>query len=322
MIRFIKEENLDYQLFHGHYVDAGIVTLAVAGHYSRPAYFTAHSLGAWKREQMGGDPDEMESKFNFNHRVAEENRILNTVEGNSVTTELQLDKLRELYDYPKDNVEVIAPGVDIHRFHPVDDTEKQSIEGLPEKYIYCLSRIDTNKGHDMLLEAFHVLLNNVPDAHLVIGGGSPNPKPREKKVFDMMHSIIDKYDLGAKVHFIGYVPDEMMVSYYQNASAFVLPSLFEPFGMTAQESMACGVPVIASKYGGIRTVIQSGHNGILVDPKDANEFAASMEKLINDKETRRRIGNAGLELIRKYFSWEFIARKHLDFYSHFSDLIF
>ena len=59
MVGFIRENDLSYDLFHGHYVDAGIVALKVAAAFAKPAFFTAHSLGAWKRAQMGGDPEEM-----------------------------------------------------------------------------------------------------------------------------------------------------------------------------------------------------------------------------------------------------------------------
>ena len=69
MVQFIKDNKLEYDLYHGHYVDAGIVSLDVARAFNKPAYFTAHSLGAWKQDQMGGDPEEMEKKFNFKHWI-------------------------------------------------------------------------------------------------------------------------------------------------------------------------------------------------------------------------------------------------------------
>jgi mannosylfructose-phosphate synthase len=320
MIKFIEQENLIYSLFHGHYIDAGIVTLDVARHFDKPSFFTAHSLGAWKREQMGGDPGEMEIKFKFNHRVSEENRILNSVAANSVTSDLQLEKLHQLYNYKETNVDVIPPGVDIHRFKSPDRKDKPANGNLPERYIYCLSRIDTNKGHDMLLKAFYKVSQRIPEVKLIIGGGSPKPKPREQQVFKMMDQVIDDLGIRDSLVFVGYVPDDLMASYYQHASLFVMPSLFEPFGMTTQEAMACGTPVIASKYGGIRTVIENEKNGILVDPKDADEFAEAMIRLITDPEWNSKIGRAGQKFIREHYSWEVIAKRHLKFYSRYSML--
>jgi mannosylfructose-phosphate synthase len=314
METFIKEQGLEYDLYHGHYVDAGIVTVEIAKRMKKPSYFTPHSLGAWKRQQMGGDPVEMEKKFNFKLRIAEEINVFNSVKGLSMTTVLQYEKLKELYDYDADNIVVIAPGVDIHRFHPptLDDLRIQT--ELPEKYIFCLSRIDTNKGHDLLLEAYAKIQKQIPDIDLVIGGGSPNPKPRELGVFEKMHSIIDKHQMKDRVHILGYVADEMMVPYYQQSMFFVLPSLFEPFGMTVQEAMACGKAVIASKYGGIRNVITHQKNGILADAANADEFGNYILDLSLSDEKREKMGIAAYQLIRDKYSWEAISGQFLDFF--------
>lgn len=319
MEAFIKEQGLEYDLYHGHYVDAGIVTIDIAKRMNKPSYFTPHSLGAWKKDQMGGDPEEMEKKFNFRLRIAEEMRVFKAVNGMSLTTKVQYEKLKELYNYDADNIVIIPPGVDIHRFHPptADDLRVQT--GLPDKYIFCLSRIDSNKGHDLLLEAYATIKDQIPDIDLVIGGGSPNPKPREIAIFDKMRSIIDKHNMKDRVHLIGYVPDEMMVPYYQQSLFFVLPSLFEPFGMTVQEAMACGKAVVASKYGGIKDVIVNGVTGILSDVADPQAFGKDMLELCLDDEKRERIGMAGSKLIREKYSWEAIAGQFLEFFDKFYD---
>ncbi len=318
MVSFIRENNLDYDLFHGHYVDAGIVTIDVAAQLKKPSFFTAHSLGAWKREQMGGDAGDMEEKFKFNHRINEEIRIFETVNAHTVTSQLQLEKIRELYGYLSNNVEVINPGVNVHKYHPPVPTESLIKTGLPEKYIYTLSRIDSNKGYDMLLKAFDIVRKQKPEVRLVIGGGSPDPKPREMEVFKMMRDIIRERGMEKSVDLKGYIPENMMVPYYQQALFFVLPSLFEPFGMTTQEAMACGKPVVASRYGGIRTVITNNEDGILVDPKNETEFSDVMMKLLNDHDFREKIGHAAYLLIQDHFSWEVIAGKHLDFYRKYA----
>jgi len=108
-----------------------------------------------------------------------------------------------------------------------------------------------------------------------------------------------------------------MVPYYRQAEIFVLPSLFEPFGMTSTEAMACGVPVIASKFGGIQNVISSGKNGILVDPSDPDKFAEAMIKLIKNKNKAQTLGQNGYVTIKNNYSWEAIAQRHIDFYCKF-----
>jgi mannosylfructose-phosphate synthase len=317
MVKFVQENNLNYDLYHGHYVDAGIVTLDVAKALNKPAFFTAHSLGAWKKDQMGGDPEEMERQFKFAHRIAEEIRIFKQVNAQTLTTQLQLEKLEQLYDYYADNIVIIEPGTDIHTYHPLPPGESDVQIELPEKYVLCISRIDSNKGHDMLLNAFEIVRKEVSGLDLVIGGGSPNPKERELEIKAGMKKIVDEKGMQDKVHIIGYVPDELMAPYYRQAEMFALPSLFEPFGMTTTEAMACGTPVVASKFGGIRTVINTGENGILVDPTDPQEFADAIIDLLRDKEKAKKIGEAGAETVKNYLSWEAIARRHLEFYEKY-----
>jgi len=317
MVDFIRNNNLEYDLYHGHYVDAGIVALDVAEAMGKPVYFTAHSLGAWKRDQMGGDPEEMEKKFNFRHRIAEEIRIFDTVNAQSLTSIVQQEKLRELCDYEADNIEIIPPGVDVHHFYPQKEGETPVKTELPEKYVFCLSRIDTNKGHDLLLHAWDIVRKEVDDVSLVIGGGSPNPKPRELGVFATMDKIIAEAGMQDRVTRIGYVPDEMMRPYYQQAELFVMPSLFEPFGMTCQEAMACGTPVIASKFGGIRNTIKNGYNGYLVDSANPVEFADAIMEMLKDEEKCRQIGQNAYKVIVEEYSWEAIARRHLEFYEKY-----
>ncbi|MEE4255936.1 MAG: glycosyltransferase [Bacteroidales bacterium] len=317
MVDFIKDNNLEYDLYHGHYVDAGIVALDVARSMGKPVYFTAHSLGAWKRDQMGGDPEEMEKKFNFRHRIAEEIRIFDTVNAQSLTSIVQQEKLKELCDYEADNIEIIPPGVDVHHFYPRKEDEAPLKTELPEKYVFCLSRIDTNKGHDLLLHAWDIVRKEVDDVTLVIGGGSPNPKPRELGVFATMDKIIAEAGMEDRVTRIGYVPNDMMRTYYQQAILFVMPSLFEPFGMTCQEAMACGTPVIASKFGGIRNTIKNGFNGYLVDSANPVEFADAIMELLKDEEKCRLIGQNAYKVILEEYSWEAIARRHLAFYEKY-----
>jgi mannosylfructose-phosphate synthase len=317
MIQYIKDNGLDYDLFHGHYVDAGIVTLEVAQAFNKSPFFTAHSLGAWKQDQMGGDPEEMEKKFNFKHRIAEEMQIFKAVNAQTLTSIVQYEKLKELYNYDADNIEIIAPGVDVHRFKIPIEKELNAPSTLPKKYVFCLSRIDTNKGHDLLLKAFALVKDEVKDVDLVIGGGSPNPKPREQGVFDMMHQIIAEEKMEDRVMFIGYVDDDKMAQYYQQSELFVLPSLFEPFGMTTQEAMACGKPVVASKFGGIRNVITHEKDGMLVDAANPMEFADAMIKILRNPNFKQNLGQSAYDLIQREYSWEAIADTFLYFYQKY-----
>jgi len=317
MVQFIRQNGLQYDLFHGHYVDAGIVTVDVAKALQKPAFFTEQSLGAWKRKDMSGDPHEMERRFRFNHRISEELRVFKSVVVQTVTTEVQREAMEQLYGWRTDNVVIIPPGVDAQRFHPMKDDETTIASKLPPRYVFNLGRIDSNKGHDLLLNAFDIVQREMPQVDLVIGGGSSKPQKTELELIASMKQIIQEKQMVTRVHILGYVPDEHLVSYYQRSELFVLPSIFEPFGMTALEAMACGKPVVASKLGGIREVISSGQDGLLVDPSNTGELASTMIDLLKDPERVRCMGLQGRKKIEEEYSWDAIANRHLEFYERF-----
>ena len=191
MITFIRENKLDYDLFHGHYVDAGIVTLQVAGAFSKSAFFTSHSLGAWKKQMTSGDPKEMDKIFNFTFRIAEELRIFQSVRAQTTTSKEEEKKIEELYQFRSPRMEFIPPGVDVHLFHPLEEgeTEEKTEIALPLQYIFVIGRISKAKGHDSLLPAFLRVLKEFPDIHLVLGGGSKNPDDEEREVFDTRKAL-------------------------------------------------------------------------------------------------------------------------------------
>jgi mannosylfructose-phosphate synthase len=314
MIKFIRNNELNYDLFHAHYVDAGVVAVIMAKALDKPVFFTSHSLGAWKRELMKGHSEEMEKKYRFNQRIGEEKKVFRAVNGQTATTKAQIQIMESLYDFQSGNTVIIPPGVNIEAFHP---EEASGDSELPTNYIFCLSRIDENKGHEVLLNAFDLVRRKVPDIHLVIGGGSPEPKPREVKLLNRIERIIEESGMHDLVHVLGYVPDKKMRALYKRAKLFVLPSTFEPFGMTALESMACGTPTIVSQFAGISEFLHNRRNCIITDPTNKAEFADVIIELLEDRKLAERIGRTGLVIVRERFSWAAIAEKHMEFYRDF-----
>jgi mannosylfructose-phosphate synthase len=312
---FIKQSGLEYDLFHSHYWDAGYAGMNLADRFGLPFIYTAHSLGAWKKEQMGGDPAEMEKLFKFTERIHWENIIFRRAEAQTVTTVDGRESYKRLYDFESDDMIVIPPGVDVYRFRPEPHTDTPPVD-TPEKYVFALSRIDSNKGIDFLIKAFdHV--SKKSDAQLVIGGGSKNPKQHEIDVKKALFELVESLDLGGRVTFTGYVPDEHLDTYYRNARVFVLPSKYEPFGMTVLEAMGCGTPVVATGFGGLRHVLTNRKDSLLVDPSDSEQLGSAIADILTNEELAAKLRKTGLELIEKKFSWQSIAKQHVDFYINY-----
>jgi mannosylfructose-phosphate synthase len=315
MEAYIREHDLAYDLFHSHYWDAGYSGMNLAKRFGLPFIYTAHSLGAWKKEQMGGDPEKMEKLFKFTERTHWENIIFRRATAQTVTTLDGKETYKRLYDFESDDLVIIPPGVDVRRFRPVPTEFSSGLE-TPDNYIFALSRIDSNKGIDFLIKAFaHV--KEKSNAVLVIGGGSKNPKDHEVEVKNGLLGLVTSLDLADRVTFTGYVRDEDLDTYYRDARVFVLPSKYEPFGMTVLEAMACGTPVVATGYGGLRHVLTNRRDSLLVDPSNSDELACAIIEVLTDEMLAAKLTEVGLKLIEQKFSWQSIAKQHISFYQDY-----
>lgn len=316
MAAYIEAGALRYDLVHSHYWDAGYAGMDLAERLGLPFIFTAHSLGAWKKEQMGGDSEEMEKLFKFTQRIHWENIIFRRATAQTVTTLDGKETYKRLYGFESDDLVVIPPGVDVSRFRP-EPSGRPAPFGIRGKFVFALSRIDSNKGLDYLIRGFD-RVRRESDASLVIGGGSKAPGEHEIEVKRSLVALVDELSLGDRANFAGYIPDADLDTYYRNASVFVLPSKYEPFGMTVLEAMACGTPVVATGHGGLRHVLTDRQDSLLVDPSDPAEISSAILEVLKDRELASRLREAGLRLVQERFSWQSIARQTLAFYERYA----
>jgi len=316
MIDFIKENGLDYDLYHGHYVDAGIVALEVAEAFLKPVFFTAHSLGAWKKQLVGGDPEKMDKKYNFKHRISEEKRIFQSINGQTVTSREEIDKIEHLYNFKPERIEFIPPGVDVHKFRPLHQGEKEEKPDitLPDKYIFMASRTSNVKGHDLLLKAYVKVLEEFNNVNLVFCGDVECQDIEGLKVLSRIKSLVKKNQIKENVKLLGCIPNDFLPVFYRKAEIYVLPARFEPFGMAALEAMACRVPVVISKYAGIQENLTNGQDFLKVDPYNTQQLADAIIHLLKDEKFANRLAEKGRETVLNKFSWEAIAERFIEFY--------
>jgi glycosyltransferase involved in cell wall biosynthesis len=137
----------------------------------------------------------------------------------------------------------------------------------------------------------------MPDARLILVGDG---QERERLTAMSIQLGIQKY-----VQFIGAVPREEVKTYMQQADVFVLPSLSEGFPNVILEAMACGLPIIASRVGGIPDIITNDTNGYLVEAEDANDLANKIILLLSDDALRKKISDNNRYHVKKY-EWESI----------------
>jgi glycosyltransferase involved in cell wall biosynthesis len=129
--------------------------------------------------------------------------------------------------------------------------------------------------------------------------------------YDEIFALVERLNLGAEVHFVGYVSADDLPWWYNAAHVFVYPSLYEGFGLPPLEAMACGTPVVTSTASSLPEVV--GQAGLLIDPTDTEGLAAAMEQCLVDADLRARMRAMGLARAAG-FSWRETARRTVDSY--------
>ncbi|MEO0995992.1 MAG: glycosyltransferase family 4 protein, partial [Pseudomonadota bacterium] len=170
--------------------------------------------------------------------------------------------------------------------------------------LICVCRLVKRKGLAHLLEAMQTLGRAGHRLELV-GSGELMKDVRER---------VHELGVGAYVHLTGYVPRERLADYYNDADLFVLPSLSESFGQVLLEAMSCGLPIVATRVGGIPETITHGENGLLVDPGDAGELVVAVQALADDPAGRKRMAEHNALLARTVYRWETVAARYEDIY--------
>jgi spore coat protein SA len=199
---------------------------------------------------------------------------------------------------------VIFNGVNTQLFYPREDLREP-------KTIFFAGRFDEEKGVLPLVRAYAHLLDRHPDAVLVIGGTTGFGVHREtgyvREVRELAEFLV--HSKNARIHFPGYIHhDKDLPAWFQRATVFTCPSLFqEPFGLVNAEAMACGTPVVASNRGGIPEVL--GETGILVNPKEQEEYARALSSLFENADRRNSLGRAARQRCREIFDWDVIAQQ-------------
>jgi mannosylfructose-phosphate synthase len=312
---WINVERLRYKLVNSHYWDAGLAGQALANRFGIAHIHTPHSIGSWKRDNMGGDPDEMEKKYNFRRRVREEKVIYDECDLMIATTPAQRDLLHgDAYDVPLEKIRVIPPGYDDQRFFPVSLATRHMLKrkfGFEGPVILALGRMAKNKGYDLLLQAMPTVFRRVPDARLVLAVGSTNPNEPEQELIRSLHVLAKELGISDRVVFKDYISDDELADHYRAADVFALSSRYEPFGMTAIEAMACGTPAVVTTEGGLCEQVSWGIEAMYANPFDPEAFGHAITAVLSHPRVAGQLAKFGPRKARSRFTWTGIAQQLL-----------
>ena len=256
---------------------AGILASQPIWKKSTPLVTTCHLPLAWDIGYYEDLPCKFASELEF-FSMAQSDLIIAV--SNSVKQHLE-----DYFSFTKGKISVVHNGTDTTFFSPGVKSE--------ELILLYVGRFFEQKGFDLLPEIFFLLKKKHPALLLkVIGVG-----PLKIEIYRKFEEL----DLINSVHFYDFSPPKMVLELYREATAVIMPSRHEPFGLVAIESMATGTPIIASNTGGLKEIITHGEDGFLVETKDINGFVDTVSRLIYDKQLFNYIGrNARAKAIKNF----------------------
>lgn len=225
------------------------------------------------------------------------------------------EAIAKQHPHVKKNIRKVLLGVDTARFRPAMGGEKRRLKALYGAAgnaftVLFVGRVIPRKGIPVLLRAMQVLRKSVPSARAVIAGGGKAAYVAKLKT--------QARRLGIPATFTGLLPHRSIHRIYRLADAFVCPSQkHEAFGLVNIEAMASGVPVVASRIGGIGEAVTHGRSGYLVEAyRDPKQFAKHLAQLAKQPDLSKRMAaQARTDAVRQ-FGWSGTARKLAELYGH------
>lgn len=247
-------------------------------------------------------------------------------------SEYVTEKIRRCFPQFSERCKTVPNGVDVNSF--VNKNKYATPNKNRIKQLLFVGRISPEKGVHVLLDAFKQVVEHYPQVELKLIGGqgslpfefnvalSDDPKVKDLASFydgNYVSHLRRKLSANVAGHviFIGLVPHQQLINYYRDADVFVFPSVWnEPFGMPIVEAMAAGIPVVATKSGGIAEIVKDGENGLLVERGDASSLAKAILLLLSNEDLRKSMGEAGRKRAVKLFSWEKVVKSLLHLYEN------
>ena len=233
--------------------------------------------------------------------------ILRSADTIITTSENTKQDIMHLLKIPSERIQVLWIGVE-ERFHPnypIPNAFLQKYQ-LPQRFMLYVGRQDPYKGLRYLVQAYDLLPEALKEEYQVVIAGKT-----DLRYIGEIHTLINELHLQQSFVFLDYVPDEELPLLYSAATLLVHPSLYEGFGLTPLEAMACGTQVVYADTSSLSELI--GDAGYAVSPASAQALADGIEQLLQNTQLRQTFSTQGTIHIQRY-SWQNIADEMLRIY--------
>jgi spore coat protein SA len=187
-----------------------------------------------------------------------------------------------------------------------------------EPIVLFAGKIRESKGVGILVQAMELVWRQRPDTVLMLAGGTEYGRGRTNRAtpfYRQLQQLLQR--ASGRVVLTGFIPPAQIPAIYQAGDIFVGPSQVEEgLGLVFLEAAASGLPIIATRRGGIPEIVRPDLNGILLERQDdVREIAAAILKLLGDQPRRESLGKQGCQWVRDHFTWEKIAESQAEVYN-------
>ncbi len=301
--RFQQESGLRYDLIHSHYWLSGWVGALLCQRWAVPHAVMFHTLAELKQVSRVGESETPQ-------RAETERRVLATADRIIAATQHERLQMARLYGADPRRVCVVPCGIDLDQFRPGAKARARRRLGFDgERVVLFIGRLEPLKGLDILIRAV-ARLGDVERLRLVVVGGQPSGDPERAR----MEALAAELGVAGCISFLGPRPHAELPRFYRAAHVTVVPSLYESFCLVAAESLAAGTPVIATKVGGLRTLVRDGENGFAVPWRTPEAFAERLRQVLEDEPLRRRLAAGARPSVERY-GWPAVTSAIEDVYA-------
>jgi D-inositol-3-phosphate glycosyltransferase len=285
------------EVLHANYWLSGAVAHRLKHLRDLPMVATFHTLARVKADAgVDDDPDQ---------RARTEHDVIACADLMLASTDAERDQLETLYGAVAERVEIVPPGVDHSVFFPADAAIAKRRLGLESRRTLLFAgRIQPLKGVGMAVRCLAEL--DDPDTTLMVVGGPSGPDGDEELA--RVRQLACDLGVAANVRFVAPQPHDQLADFYRAADVCIVPSRAESFGLVALEAAACGTPVVAASVGGLRSLVDDGSTGFLVEGRDPAAYAAPVATLLDNPELAAEIGATASAHSRRY-SWSTTAAR-------------
>lgn len=301
-----------YDLLHANFWMSGMTAAEVKRALDIPFVITFHALGRIRRAHQGTADRFPDTRFQHEERVA--------CTADRIIAECPQDRadLMNHYAAEPERISVVPCGFDPAELWPESKACARARLGLPQDafIVLQLGRLVPRKGIATAIEGFarFARCSDVDARLLIVGGDDYEPDAESVPEIGRLARIAEEARITDKVIFTGRRDRQVLRYYYSAADVFVTLPWYEPFGITPLEAMACGVPVIGSRVGGVKYTVVDGRTGRLIPPADPDALAWTLASLHRDESLRCSMGREGRTRVVQQFTWRHVARAIADVY--------